>query len=205
MVELVLDEKDIIRINKLLANLSPKKQDGAIYQGLMKGCNAVLGQLVSNVRGIILKRRTGYLANSMGWRTQRDDKGNWEGIIGSGATLKTERMIYANIHEVGGIINAKPGKALAIPIGEALTPAGVARFKPRQITSVGYEDSFIRGRKGGNAILFGLLKGKAIPLFVLVKSVTIPARKYMTITAEQTAGKVGEAIISKIKEVAEAK
>jgi hypothetical protein len=204
MIELKLQQKDLNRINGLLKELDPKKQGGAIQKGIQSGSSLVLKQLVANCSGIILKRRTGNLAKSLGWRVDKDQNGNWEGIIGSGATLKTNRMIYANILETGGVIRPVTAKMLAIPIGEALTPAGVARFKPREITSQGgYEKSFIRRSKSGNLLLFGA-RGKSItPLFVLKDSVTIPEFRYMAITVEQTQGKVVDAIVDKIKEVKE--
>jgi hypothetical protein len=113
-------------------------------------------------------------------------------------------MIYANILEDGGVIRPVVAKMLAIPIGKALTPAGVARFKPREIISEGgYDNSFIRRSKAGNLILFGASGKNITPLFVLKDSVTIPAFRYMATTVEQTQGQVVNDIVNKIKEAKE--
>lgn len=203
MIELTIGKEDVNRINNLLAELDGKKQDGAIHKGMVKASSTVLRQLVDNCSGIILKRRTGNLAKSMGWRIDKANDGTPEAIIGSGATLQTNRMIYANILEVGGVIRPVRAKMLAIPIGKALTGAGVARFKPRQITSNGYEKSFIRRSKAGNLILFGATGDNVTPLFVLKDSVTIPAFRYMETTVYETQSKVVDDIVSKIKEAKE--
>jgi hypothetical protein len=207
MIELTISQTDINRVNNLLTELDPRAQGKAIHKGLLKASSTVLQQLSSNISGTILKRRTGQLANSMGFRVDKGENGALESIIGSGAALKTNRMIYANILETGGVIKPVIAKMLAIPIGKALTPAGVARFKPREITSNGYDNSFIRRSKAGNLILFGSIKGTAkisiTPLFVLKDQVTIPAFRYMATTVEQTQGKVVNDIVDKIKEAKE--
>lgn len=208
MIELTIDAKDVSRINRLLWNLDTHKQDNAIHRGVLKASSTVLKQLVANVSGIILHRRTGNLAKSMGYRLYHNDKdGSWESQIGSGASLQTNRMIYANILEEGGVIRPVTAKMLAIPIGQALTPAGVARFKPRQITSAGYDKSFIRRSRRGTLILFGA-KGsgasiKVTPLFVLKDKVTIPDFRYMATTVEQTKDQVVTDICDKIREAKE--
>jgi hypothetical protein len=159
MIYLTFKKEDIDKIRKLLGNLDPKKKDGAIRRALVSGAGIVLKKLVSNVSGGILHRRTGNLARSMGYRIE-EEEGNLVAIIGSGASLKADRMIYANIHETGKTIKPINAQMLAIPIGQALTPAGVARYKPRDI------DGFIARSKAGNLILFK--KGNPpIPMFVL--------------------------------------
>jgi len=200
MIELTIKPQDIDRINKLLVDLSPKKQGGVIHKGMLKASSTVLGQLVANVSGDILHRRTGNLARSMGYRIDRDGDGIPQSTIGSGATLKTARMVYANIHEVGGVITPKRAKWLTIPLAAAQTPAGVARFSAREAKGM-FDKTFFRTSQAGNLILFGTKGDEVIPLFVLKKSVTIPARRYMSITVEQTKERVVEDIVDKIREV----
>ena len=205
MIELTIKKEDINRIHNLLAELDPKKQDGAIHKGILKASATVLGQLVNNVSGLILKRRTGNLAQSMGFRVEKDNEGNFEGIIGSGASLRTARMVYANIHETGGIIRPKNARYLTIPLPSAQTPAGVGRFTAREVRDgmTGYDGSFFRRSRAGNLILFGTQGNRVIPLFILKQSVTIPARRYMSVTVEQTQDKVVDNIVDKIKEAKE--
>lgn len=101
---------------------------------------------------------------------------------------------YAKSHIIGKdrkrkmVINAKPGKFLAIPLDEAKTPAGVPRGRPRDKTVFG--NTFIipvKSVKGKVLIIYGErvyqkgvrtgeTKGKLVPLFRLVKQVTIDKR-----------------------------
>lgn len=209
MIELDINKKDINRIKNLLEDLSPSQQGKAIEKGIKKASTTVLRQLVSNVSGVILKRRTGNLARSMGWRLDKDKNGVPEATVGSGASLKTARMSYANIHETGGTIRPINAKMLTIPLKAAKTAAGVPRFTAREVQSgaAGYDSSFIGRSKSGNLILFGSIKGmakiKVVPLFLLKDKVDIPARRYMSVTVEQTRKQVVDDIVDKIKEAKE--
>jgi len=56
--------------------------------------------------------------------------------------------------------------------------------------SAGYDGGFIRKSKKGNLILFGKTGKSIIPLFVLKRSVTIPARRYLSVTLIQMQSKI---------------
>lgn len=104
---------------------------------------------------------------------------------------------YFAIQNVGGTIVPKKGQALAIPIGPALTGNGVARFTAAEVRAnpqaFGFQATFIP--KGKNVIMgriadahFSATRGQGgrgalVPLFVLVKSVTLPARDLVGIAA----------------------
>jgi hypothetical protein len=203
VIELSINKNDIARINTLLEDLSPRKQGGAIEQGIKKASGTVLKALVANVSGIVLKRRTGNLARSMGFKLYRKG-GVPESVIGSGASLETERMKYANILETGGTIRPVNKQWLTIPTDYAKTSSGVPRFTAQELR---------RGAGGynGSVIIDGIIYGyigqkkqtKLVPLFILKKSVTIPAKSYMAITVDMTAGQVVEDIVNKIREVKE--
>jgi len=84
---------------------------------------------------------------------------------------------YARIHEKGGTITAKPGKALAIPLDAAKTAGGASRYKsPKEIP-----DLVMIKRPGRPPLLVKqAVRGRGmdrrimgIPMFVLVKSVMI--------------------------------
>jgi hypothetical protein len=94
----------------------------------------------------------------------------------SGSVVAGQRLPYARAQEYGAIIRPTHSRFLAIPIGEALTERGIARFRPRDIVSQGgYTGTFFKGN-----VLFGKRgKGVAVPLFALKRSVTIPARPFM--------------------------
>lgn len=111
-----------------------------------------------------LRRRSGNLAKS--WTPER--RGPLEFVVAS-------RLPYAAILEYGGEITPKNAKALAIPVGEALTEAGV----PRQTGPRKYEDLFLLRTKAGKALLARRTgKGALEVMYVLKEKVTIPAFRY---------------------------
>ena len=82
-------------------------------------------------------------------------------------------------------INPKAAQALTIPLPAAMDSHGVARGSARDKGIFG--ETFLGKSKAGNMIIFGKLlyvkgakagqvKGKLVPLFVLKKSVSVPAR-----------------------------
>ena len=84
---------------------------------------------------------------------------------------------YARIQETGGIIRAKPGRWLAIPMNTVRGGTGGGRQGrgPRDYPG-GF---FIRSKtaRGGEALYYVMSHGKGIiPLFKLVKQVKIPPR-----------------------------
>jgi len=92
--------------------------------------------------------------------------------------------IYARIHESGGTINAKNkyinvpgGPFLNIPLSANKTPAGVMRENARSVFASG---GYIFKSKKGNWIV---MSGNDVPMFVLKKQVTIPARLEFVKTA----------------------
>ena len=104
------------------------------------------------LRGQVLKRGSGELANSLKYRHIND----YTIEIGPG-------VIYGHIHEVGGIIRAKNAKNLAIPIGDR-------KLGPRQYTD-------LRFAMYGHKKFLVDKTGK--PQFVLKREVTIPKRPWL--------------------------
>lgn len=141
---------------------------------------AALGAIGKTVAGEIarqglrgrpgLKRRTGRLAGSLTTvlSTVGKDEKAWVGFVLPGAR-------YAGIHETGGVIRAG-SKLLAIPVGPALTPSGVAKYPgPRSVPDLVFRPS----RKGGGVL--GKVTGKGdrekfTVWYVLKKEVRIPPR-----------------------------
>ncbi len=108
------------------------------------------------------------------------------GAIQSGVRFGT---VYARVHvgpkdQVTKIV-PKKAKYLAIPLPGAMTKAGVARGTPR---GGPWGETFVRRVKGKDTLMIfgkmeitkgaraGQLRSKIIPLFILLKSVTIKAR-----------------------------
>lgn len=131
-------------------------------------------QILANVTGNVLKVRSGQLRNSWSGNPEMFRRGT-----ASYAMLRSQGTPYAAIHEFGGTIRPKKAKHLWIPLNAMKTATGASRATPRELLSnpqsLGYDGTFTR--KG---IVFGKQKKEIIPLFVLVDSVEIPARKYIS-------------------------
>lgn len=80
-------------------------------------------------------------------------------------------VAYARIQEEGGTIRPKRGRFLKIPVGPALTGAGVARLPPGR---AGKQLRFVPTSKGGL-----LIAADGQVWYVLRPQVTIPARPYL--------------------------
>ena len=138
----------------------------AVGVGLGKAVKFAGEHVVKNfLSGQYLKTRTGFLRKSIdGWMV-----GDFEGVVGVRPNAATEKYAWLLGDESKTIV-PRNGKFLAIPIGENLTGAGVARFSsPRQVP----DGFFVRT---GGRLLFGYKhgkKGKFRALFTLVKSVFV--------------------------------
>ena len=180
-----LNETQLADIQNRLSRLSYDDANGAIQKMLVAAATATEDRLKQNVSNDILKVRTGNLRNSLQSRVDMIN-GKWTASVGSGVRTGG-RVPYANILETGGTITPVTKQFLAIPIGDALTPTGVAKFTPTELKdgqATGYAGSVIIG-----GIIFGIanLKSRSqiTPLFVLKRSVEIPAKLYMNITLDE--------------------
>lgn len=228
MIEVTIDQASKERIKASLNRLVSKDdQENIIKRGVLKTSTYVLGVLLTNVTGVILKVRTGNLARSMGMRVEKQGD-NWVGIVGSGALVinpqmaqegtvltpiradKTFRMVYADRLETGGRITPTGGrKYLTIPTKHAKTPAGVTRFTAPQVRAgeTNYDGSiilfpYIYGYEtkfvGGKG--GGIVKSRKLtPLFKLVSEVNMPAKKYLSTTATSVSTHVGDIMAQEIE------
>lgn len=136
-----------------------------------------------------LSRRTGGLARSFSYVVESDADTNRLRYF---STSK-----YAKKQEDGGLVKPNGKKYLAIPVGPALTPAGVARYSsPRNVPaeftfkSKGIAKGLRRKtfthtesgklvfmrKKGGKPFLGRVENGKVVVYFLLREQVNIPAR-----------------------------
>jgi phage gpG-like protein len=123
-------------------------------------------------RALLAGRKTlnqhGYLRNSL--RRMHD----------SGMAGIFTNYFSARIHEEGGVIRPRKAKALAIPIDPISIDKTPAMFPGAFIPRTGKDGE----RK--NVILWRPAKGeKAISIFLLLKSVTMPARPYIAPTDQE--------------------
>ncbi len=123
--------------------------------------------------GRVMRVRTGRLRNSI--RARVVTEGTADPYIQLRATGR-----YAAMQEYGGTIRSKrPGGYLAIPLGPALTAAGVLRGEFNRPLR-GVKGLFFIQSKAGNKLLVRR-RGKdgIVPLFVLRRSVTLRERRYL--------------------------
>lgn len=199
MVEFVIDAKDRARINKMLSSETAKKIGSVMFRAFQQAGAMVEGKLKENVAGNILKVRSGRLMNSIGSRVEVTND-QVVATIGSGARAG-DPVVYSRIHEVGGTIRPKNGQYLTIPTENAKTLGGDSKggFTARNLFNGG-----VAGFSGGVIIgrtVYGIMAGaknKLLPLFTLVKSVDIPARRYLSKTLDETADKVPTMILESV-------
>jgi len=116
-----------------------------------------------------LRRRTGTLSRAFDSISYGSNINNLRFVTG---TVHQE-VPYANIHEFGGVIHAKPGKFLTIPLGAAKNLSGVAKFTAR----AAMEEENVAIIKTSRALMIVRKHPtRWEPLFLLVKEVKIPAR-----------------------------
>jgi len=149
-------------VKNAMKKLSPKQQDSAAERGFIKVVAAVEGELKNRtLRGQILHVRSGRLRNSIGSLVKRL-RGDFYGIVGSGVR-SGKRVVYANIHETGGVIRPRPENK-----------SGFLWIPVRAGSGFAIEQGLSSKRISFSSKVLGRFP---------VRSVTIPERRYMTKTA----------------------
>lgn len=120
---------------------------------------SIRGSIVKDyLKGQVLNSRTGKLSSSIHWWLSGS-----EGYIGT-------NLIYAAIHEYGGVITPKNVQWLTLPMWRgAANMLGGAREVP---------NAFFKWT-GGKLMLYGKSKYGIMPYYLLRKSVTMPARPFV--------------------------
>ena len=155
-----------IDVTKYRSRRKKENMSKAIHYQLQRWTGKTVKHIIRNISGGILKTRSAQLRRSITGRTFRDKL--IYSIIGSGIFGK-KGVKYARILEKGGIIRPKTKKALTIPL-----PGVKGR-------AANYPDSFIIKSKAGNTLIVQKKGAKGIkPLFVLKKSVKIPAFHWLS-------------------------
>lgn len=190
LIAITFNEEQIEKVKQMIVKLPVNQQNAVYYKSMINASSAVEARLKDNISGPILKVRTGFLRHSISSQLFGDND-SIGAIIGSGARY-TKRVIYADILETGGVIKPKKGKYLAIPIGEARTKSGVGRGSPRDFANTFIRKNIIYQKYGKKSIR---------PLFILKKSVTIPAFRWMGQTVEQMDNVLENNVLEAINEV----
>jgi hypothetical protein len=191
MIEMTFEKKDLDALKSKLNKISLKNHDNVLKKAFTDGTIEIERQLKSNISGRFLKVRTGLLRNSIGSKVY-ENEGELLGIIGSGVRTG-ERVKYASILETGGTIFPVIAKFLTIPLSGALTPAGVSRGPARS-----FSNTFI-----SKNIIFQKQGNKVVPLFILKKSVKIPAFRYMQRTVDEVQDKIFSIISNSVQKALE--
>jgi phage gpG-like protein len=207
-VEFVLNVEDRKRIQKMLSGETAAQIGRIMFKTFQQLGAKMEGDLKDNIRGVILKVRSSRLLNSIGSRAEVDGD-QITATIGSGARRDEPPVPYASIHETGGTIRPKKGMYLTIPSEAARTKGGDTKAG---YTATNLRLGLIPGYKGSVIIgktIYGILEGrknKLRAMFFLVKSVDIPARRYLSKTLEarekQIPNLVVESVVRKLREAA---
>jgi hypothetical protein len=141
----------------------------ACSEGLGKGVKVVAGYISADyLSGQALHRRTGALSKAVdGWLAAPLD-----GVIGVVENSGVDKYKWI-LGDEQMTITPKRASALTIPIGEALTGAGVPRYESVRDAASQLGTTIFRP-KGTNVLGYKKgKKGKFRPLFALVKSVFV--------------------------------
>lgn len=144
--------------------------------------------VVQSIANGPLYRRTGALARSIGTATTGNKIANLSMSVFSQNPGGERAVVYAPIHETGGLIKARDkylrvpgGPYLNIPLDSNKTAAGVTRQSARTVFREG--GNLLRTRRGGWLVVKNLIGAagelRIVPMFALVKQVRIPARLRM--------------------------
>jgi phage gpG-like protein len=207
MIQITIDKKQIDSMRDKLKKLSPLDRESVTFKWLksfgIEGERIVRKEILA---GQVLHKRTAMLANSFGSRVGVENgtlalrigsgvrTGGWAKFDkASGRYRGDGRLPYANIHETGGVIKPKKGKFLWIPIRKGSREAlWYVRDRKKTLSQSGLSVSKKTGRLTGKSFSTQILG------FVPVRSVTIPARHYMTIGAERLAPLVAPSLTKTI-------
>jgi hypothetical protein len=191
-MQIKFDDAAAKRIEEKVAKLG-KVGQGKLFSAFSSGLLHIENEVKNNLTRGILNVRTGKLRQSIGGRVITKD-GITTGYVSSGGHTGRP-VIYANILEKGGTIKPKNKQWLTIPLegSSALTPSGAQRFTARDIM----DRSFIKG-----GVIY-LKKGKRTiePVFVLKKSVKIPAFKYLSLAAQSAGPRAQQYIEAAVDEI----
>jgi hypothetical protein len=142
-----------------------------------------------------LKTRSGNLARAI--HGYKDARGDFHGYVGVGDEQAVGPYAWLLGQRESKTIRAKSGGLLAIPVGNALTEAGVPRYSsPNDLRGQGYR--WFKNPKT-NKILFGKnIGGHLDILFVGKESVTIETTGILPETVEERIPNIARSIKKEI-------
>ena len=168
---------DDAEVKRLFADLPAKLTQEVAYKAVSAIMADTERQIKEAISGRTLKNRSGQYARSITSTIEQ------QGPVVRGSIGTT--FVGANLQEYGGTVSPKSKKWLTIPVGAALTGAGVKRFDaPTALRSGAFFPTKAGGRfvpmiarRSGPGIKAARQAGfSLVSLFTLKQSVTIPAR-----------------------------
>lgn len=178
-------DKELARKLKELSRVAQAKN---LERAAMAGSLPILNAAKENVHEDLntTGRGTGNLARSL--HSEVTESSDTYAEVATGTDLE-----YAAIHEFGGTIRPKNAEALAVP----LTPEAKKYASPREFP----RKLHVQVSEDGKAFLAGA-RGK--PYYILLKSVTIPARPYLRPAIDENETKIVNAVQRILKKAVEA-
>ena len=170
MINVTLDVTGESALSATLERV-PKGIGRALVEGMVQVGLGLRAHLTDDhLSGQDLQVRTGTGRRSAFYRVETG--GDQDVAVVVGNDLRKAR--YMRAQEKGATITPRSAASLTIPIGNAKTAKGVARFSARDVIaspgSFGYVGTFVR-----DGILFGTTgkKERPAPLFILAKRVNL--------------------------------
>lgn len=204
-----LDPEGLKNLQNLAKKLGPEELWKRMLQRMDRLAEILAGKVVRNsLSGQLLKRRTGALARSVTGKSLYVDglPAIRVGIFRGPAT------VYAGIQESGGTIYPKRARALAVPVNEALTPAGVERYGgprnyPGKLRFIPFrrgmavgalvdEQEAAKAERQGIRWTFNEVK----PLYLLMLMVKLPATRWLSKPMRDNVPFVAEELAAYLKE-----
>lgn len=184
IAQVIKEIRDGLKLERFNQALVPAMDDYALLD--------LDPRIQQNLAGTILNRRTGNLAA----RT-RVTKATVTGRKVS-ITIQTNGVPYGLIHETGGTIRPKTKQFLTIPLPGALTPSGVLRKSAGELQQnpSPFDTTFIH-----DGTIIGERNDALTPLFILRKSVEIPARRWASGAVDSTINQLLKRIQVRVDDV----
>lgn len=181
-IEVKIDDQRLMRFLKVKERAMPRLAR-QLVEGVVTLHQKQMTVRLSNASQVGLRARTGALRRSLR-RTPAVP-----GSLGMEATSRVgQGAPYARIHERGGVIRPKRGRFLTVPLRSAKTAAGATRAAAKLVNRGGdwqtrnrlpgasSRETFIYQGRRSPIIATKRPGGQIMPLYVLRRSVTIPAR-----------------------------
>lgn len=131
---------------------------------------------------------TGALRNSYTIDTSKINEANPAVRVGS-------NLIYARIHEFGGVIRPKVAQYLTVPISDL---GRELRRTNRSLKDI--PGAFVRKSRSGNVVVFQKRRREApIPLVVLKRSVRLPPRPHLRPAFHESAAEIRDIVDKTIR------